>query len=228
MDFHVLRPEGVAIYVSRVPLQETTDAQEKLDVLKRMDESIPVAAHQLGNVEPNLVVFSCTTGSFLGGPGADRQIITEIKQQIDVEAVTTSTALVEAVRHLGIKRIDLLTPYNVEIGRMAACFLMEEVDGLVIENQHHMGVVGGVSKCRIPMAQVYKDARRVASCSSDALVIACTALQTLPVIDALELDLGRPVVTSNAATFWLAMRRLGIVEPYVGKGCRVDGLRCVE
>jgi len=228
MDFHTLKPEGVAVYVSRVPLQETTDAQEKLVVLRRMDEHIPDAAQQLTDVKPDLIVFSCTTGSFLRGQGTDDQIVAEIREVAGVEAITTSTALVESIRSLGCRKIDLLTPYNVEIGRMAADFLSQGVDGLVIAHQHHMGIVGGLAKCKVPPSRVYADAKEVASCSSDALVISCTGLQSVQIIDTLERDLGRPVITSNTASLWLAMRRLGIVEHYTGKGCLLGSLRCVK
>ena len=45
---------------------------------------------------------------------------------------------------------------------------------------------------------------------SDACLITCTDFPTLPVHEGLEKKLGVPVVSSNQATLWAALRRAGI------------------
>jgi len=50
----------------------------------------------------------------------------------------------------------------------------------------------------------------VALRGGDALVLSCTDLPTLEIHQALEETLGRPVVSSNQATFWAALRAAGV------------------
>jgi maleate isomerase len=40
--------------------------------------------------------------------------------------------------------------------------------------------------------------------------VSCTNYRTFEVIERLEADLGKPVVTSNQATLWDALRTLGV------------------
>ena len=45
------------------------------------------------------------------------------------------------------------------------------------------------------------------------LFLSCTAMASLTVVQALERDCGKPVITSNLASAWGVMRMLGLREP---------------
>jgi maleate cis-trans isomerase len=42
------------------------------------------------------------------------------------------------------------------------------------------------------------------------MLVSCTDFATLDLVPQLELELGKPVVTSNLATWWQALRTAGI------------------
>ena len=48
---------------------------------------------------------------------------------------------------------------------------------------------------------------------AEALVLSCTDIRAVEAIEALERDLRKPVVTSNQALMFCAVRRLGLVFP---------------
>lgn len=50
------------------------------------------------------------------------------------------------------------------------------------------------------------------------MFISCTGIDALDVIEALEQDLGKPVVTSNQAAYWMCFKMAGIGEPIEGYG----------
>jgi maleate cis-trans isomerase len=52
-----------------------------------------------------------------------------------------------------------------------------------------------------------------------------TGLPTLPVLQLLEQDLGKPVISSASAMMWLALRVAGVVQPIPGYG-RLLTLSC--
>ena len=54
--------------------------------------------------------------------------------------------------------------------------------------------------------------------NADALFICCTALRACRVIEAIETDVGKPVVTSNQALAWHALRLAGYNDPVRGHG----------
>ena len=65
---------------------------------------------------------------------------------------------------------------------------------------------------------------RVVHPEADGVFISCTAWRALEVVEELEQRLGKPVVTSNQATIWLALKRLGITTPIKGYGRLLETL----
>ena len=58
---------------------------------------------------------------------------------------------------------------------------------------------------------------------ADGVFISCTNLPTAPVIERLEAELGKPVVTSNQSTLWLGLRALGVTAAVPGAGRLLAG-----
>ena len=53
---------------------------------------------------------------------------------------------------------------------------------------------------------------------SEAVLIACTSFKTGPMIEPLEQDLGKPVITANQAVMWHSARLGGVRAPVPGMG----------
>ena len=60
--------------------------------------------------------------------------------------------------------------------------------------------------------------------SADAYFLSCANIQSIDVIEQLERDLGKPVVTSNQAALWCSLRTAGIRDDVSGLGAllRID------
>jgi maleate cis-trans isomerase len=71
---------------------------------------------------------------------------------------------------------------------------------------------------QIPSAEMYKLSRKANTDDADAMFISCTGLHVMDIIEILERDLGKPVVTSNQVTLWAALKKLGIHERIEGLG----------
>jgi len=54
--------------------------------------------------------------------------------------------------------------------------------------------------------------------NADAVLLSGTGLPTVGVLDLLEHDLGKPVISSNQASLWRALRLAGVREPVAGFG----------
>lgn len=52
----------------------------------------------------------------------------------------------------------------------------------------------------------------------DALVLLCTGLRTIPILEMLEKDIGKPVVSAVQATFWKCLRTIGVNGKMSGYG----------
>ena len=57
---------------------------------------------------------------------------------------------------------------------------------------------------------------------ADAMLLPCAAWRTMEVAAAIEAETGKPVITTNQATSWRTLRKMGIREAKPGFGRLLD------
>lgn len=210
-ELYRIVPPGISIHISRIPLKDVTK-----DSLLEMERHTIRAAMELSDADVDLILYGCTSGSLIGGPGFDRMISSKISEVTKRPAVTTATAVIEALETIGARRVVVATPYIDEVNEEERRFL--ESHGIKVMRIKGLGIKNNLDIGRIPPEEVYRFARSIYSEGADALFISCTNLRTIEIIELLERDLGIPVVTSNQASLWSALRRLGVRDRIQGYG----------
>ena len=119
-EFHKYAPEGVTVMTQRV-LFERVDPEG----LREMGGRIDSAAKLLATAHPDLVLFGCTSGSLIGGFGYDLELIKRMEGQCGAKALTTSSAVLMALKALGAKRVVVATPYVDRVNEIEKKFLEE-------------------------------------------------------------------------------------------------------
>jgi len=216
MEFHKLIPEGVSIHTSRCFLPEDKTPEDRIVSVIKMSEGLLEAAKRVSSVEPDIVVWACTVGSFIKGKGYDVDLIENIEKAINVPVITTSTAVSKAIHKLRVKNIAMATPYIDEINLKEKAFFEESIPGLRIVNMKGLEIVNNLPKGRLFPESAYLAAKEVDIDSADSIFISCTNWRTLEIIDILEKDLKKPVMSSVQATIWLTFKKLGLsnIEGY--------------
>jgi maleate isomerase len=79
-----------------------------------------------------------------------------------------------------------------------------------------LGIVPNLPKGELFPETAYLAAKEVNTEASDGIFISCTNWRTLEIINTLEKDMKKPVISSVQATIWLALRRLSLpnIEGY--------------
>jgi maleate isomerase len=221
-EFQRIVPEGVSVHATRVNVEQVSP-----QALARMEKALAGAARLLVAVNPDIIIFGCTSGSLIKGPGYDRRLSDKITRITGVQALTTSTAVVEALKILKIRKAAVATPYTEEVNRKEKEFL----EGYGIQVVRIKGMGCSKPARSYPLAAnpvslmglwdpslAYKLALDVHTPQAEGIFISCTNLRTLEIIDPLEKNSGKPVVTSNQASMAIALRRLGIRERISGFG----------
>ena len=201
-------PEGVSVHINRLESIETLKVPYTPAVAHERSQSpdLEASTRNLRIVAPTCVAYACTSGSFVGGFGHDRAIIERLGRVVDAPVTTTSTAMVGALRAMGLDRVAVAAPYLDELSERLRAFL--EASGFKVTDVRALNL--GQEFGAVPAAEAYRLARRADSPGADGVFVACTALPTLPVIERLEEDLGKPVITANQATMWEALRLSGV------------------
>jgi maleate isomerase len=175
---------------------------------------IAEAAGTFTLIKPAAVAYACTSVSFARGPGYDRTICERIAQAAGSPATTTATAMVAALRALGAQRVAVAAPYLDEVCARLRRFV--EASGLNVVSLENLNL-RGMAITEVTEGEVLALGKRADRREAQAIFLSCTNLRTFDVLEALEQDVGKPVVSSNLATMWHALRLAGLTP-------RLDGL----
>lgn len=201
-EFYRCLPEGVTAHFTRMEFKESTP-----EYYERMIEDVPSGARMLSHAGVSAIIFACTSGSLYGGLGYDQKIIEKIKEEIDVPASTTSTAVIEAFKTMGLRKISVATPYEDWVNELEKKFF--EGSGIKVLNIKGLGLKG-LDVCEVYPEEVYRFARTQYQEDGDGLFLSCMGLRTLEILSKLERDIGKPVLSSNQVTLWKLFRLCGI------------------
>ena len=214
-EYSRLMPEGVSVYPAPIvlPRGEVT-ASALTDMLE--GDGLERAAELLVWADVAAIVFACTTGSLVHGVGWDRALIDRIERASGRPATTTTTAVLEALRTIGATSLAVATPYLDELNRIERAFFEES--GFHVAGIAGLGCATDAEIGRLNPADAVALVERVDTPEADAIFISCTNFHCLPVVEALETRFGTPVVTSNQAGAWAALRRIGVEDAIPGYG----------
>ena len=215
-EFNMVVPEGVTCHYHRFRFLGGGETKAVLDDLKAAVDYIADASELITHVHPSVVVMAGTGVSFIGGYGYDQMLIQKMKERnSNLPTTTTSTAVIAAFQSLGVKKVSVAMPYIEDVARAAVKFV--EDNGTEVVNARWLNK-SGFDISLIPEDELYKLAVETDTPESDALFISCTSLHTFRLIEKLEKDLKKPVITSNQATIWHALRLAGIEDKINGYG----------
>lgn len=208
-DFHRHLPPSLTFHATRLYESETSTAST-LDNLDELVGSAPQAAKLLALIEPELIVFCCTSASLYKGSGWDKEVARMITDAAEIPATTTSTCVIEAHKALGLNEVFMITPYRDLTNQLEANFFKThgvEVTGFTSFNCDKSKDLGNIT-CEQIVQMALEN--RAAIEGAGGLFISCTALPAFDVIEHLEKELGVPVVSSNQATLWNTLRILKV------------------
>jgi maleate isomerase len=201
-------PEGVCLVETRTLLHDVT-----VDGLAETVKQVERAALELASAEVDVILHAGTAIAFFRGFGHDRELSERITATTGIKATTSLTAVVDALRTLGITRPAIATSYLAEIDtRLVEVLERSEFKVAAIRG---MGLKKSIDMGKVLPDKTYALAKEVARSAPDAdgILISCGNLRSFEAIEALEKDTGLPVVTSNQAGLWQALRMVGIHDP---------------
>ena len=194
-------PRGISVHVTR--LRMTGGNRLAFDqLLPRIEE----ATRALVDARCDVIAFHCTANSMEGGQDGEQQILATLSRAGAPHATTTITAIQRAFGVLGARRIVLITPYSATTTEHEAEFLRQA--GYDVPSAQGFALAGSDAYCATP-PQFWRDrAIEAARPDADAYLVSCANISVFGVIKELEARLERPVVTSNQAVIWDALRLL--------------------
>ena len=210
-DFFDIVPKDIAIHITRL---KTDDHTTNETLSKHIEYMADAASRIQPDVKPNVISYSCTSGSIIIG---EEKIMDEIKKGAPYAIpMTLVTGVVDALRELQIKKIVVGTPYLDEINTKEAEFLYKK--GFEIINIQGLNLTKGIEFGRVTPEYWKKFALELDDINADAIFLSCGGIRTVEVIHEIENITGKPVITSNQAQIWSCLRKAGIEDNIRGFG----------
>jgi len=204
-------PQGVGLHTTRLRLRSSNDEH-----INEMVSDVERGAEMLADAGVDLIVFHCTAASMFA-PGFDDGIIERIANATGKDATSTSKGCLEAFELFGAKNITLTTPYVQQTNDREVAYL--ESHNVNVLSETGAGITGdGAAMLAIEPEEWRRRVNTQDEPRSQAAFISCTAVRAIEAIEPIEADIDKPVITSNQAMLWHALRRLGIDDRPQGFG----------
>jgi len=206
-----MMPEGVTFHVTRMPLHADTSSEAGK---KALYSDIEKSTCDLAQAGLSVVAYGCTAGSMVQPPNQLTDFMSEVA---GVPAVATAGSIIGALAALSATKISIATPYHDALNTHEVEFLA--ANGVETLNISGLGIGADGPHEYIQIARTLAEKIKSHVISVDhpdaeAVLISCTDFPALGLIAELEDQLGKPVITSNQATFWGALRAAGIADKF--------------
>jgi maleate isomerase len=204
-------PPGIAPHFMRLRMTN----RYKRPLLELLP-SIVEAAALLMDSKCDIIVFQCTGTSMSGGVDMDAHVVSEIAKATKRPVISTASAVKAALAALGAKRLVFISETDQAGHDKKKQFLKEA--GYEILADKAATLSGTDEYCITPPRYWYDIVMSLRDDRADAIFISCANIQSIDVIEDLERDSGKPVVTSNQAALWCALRTLSFTDVVPGLG----------
>jgi maleate cis-trans isomerase len=173
----------------------------------------------------DVCIMACTATSFLKGKNWDRAFVAEGEKKMGVPVTTTTLSILEALGFLKKRRVAIASPWASDVNRRASEYL--EQSGLEVVHAYSEPIDRIRVNDQMPEF-AYSLAVKADVPNAEAVCIFATDLRSIEILSSLEKVLGKPVVSSNQAILFNALRILNHQQPITGFGSLLESPRINE
>jgi len=224
-EWWAMAPPNVSIHAARVTAKSPWPLEGDL---KR-------GAEQFAGMKLTAVVLGHTTSSIIGGKGWDEKMAADLANLTGTFATTNGLDMQAALKHSNMRRPFLVVPpwFNEANAAAGAAYLAERG----FKPAGHLSYDPGPGWRDVAPGEMYAKgmgfaqqieplhAQIRAACPADAdgVLIGGTGFRCVGIVEALERDLKRPVISANQASLWHCLRRSGVHSAVEGYGSLLRG-----
>ena len=209
-----LAPEGVSLHFQRMVAGGVPGSLEGQDERNRMMvDNIDSSVELLAMVKPDVIVVAHTATSYYLGREREADLLGRLEKSTGTRVVTAFGSVVRALARLDAHSIAFGAPYSVETTLEGKAHL--EAHGFKVVKFDNLK---GVTNIYDETAERAYRLARLIDAEDEVVFLSGTGMPTLAVLELLEADLGKPVISSASAMMWHALRLAGIGQPIPGYG----------
>jgi arylmalonate decarboxylase len=213
VDVYKISPDGIRIEGRALKVGKYTD-----DEFHRAEQAFADLVRDLARAPLDFLMVTGELFLSYKGPGSDRQILDMVKKITPTPASTVLTAVTGGCQALGLKRVVMATPFPEDQDERLVRFLAH--DGIEVVAFRGLGCPNADVIWELPPESGYDLATSLLRehPDVDGVYMPCNKWRIVSVIDRIENESGKPVVTNTQAWVWEALRAMGMKNPIPGYG----------
>ena len=211
-DMARMCPDGVGLSFTHMRMRKECTlanlAQMEHDIDDALSGFVPARD------DMDVLCYNCTSGSFVIGEDIIRAKLEAGRP--NVKGTTLMSGVVASLRALGIGKLSVGTAYTQDINELERIYL--ETQGFSVNAIEGLGLCTDLEMNRVSPGFLRDFAISLDRPDAEAIFLSCGALRSLEVVEAVEREIGKPVLCSNQASFWHCLRLTGINDRIEGFG----------
>ena len=211
-DFNdVIKNMDIDLFVNRIHCYFPLTSE---NLIKMSNTVTEVSEDILPNEKLDCVVYGCTSGTVAAGYENIKSKINKAKPEAKV--TTPSTAALNALKKMNIKKIAIFTPYSKILNDDVLSYFKKE--NFTVTSNSYFDITNDLDIGKVDPDYLYETLCNMDLGDADALFVSCTALPALSIIDKLEKKIDKLVLSSNQTLIWDTLRSVGYKSPIEGYG----------
>ena len=185
------------------------------DNLIKMAENVTeVSKDILPDEKLDCVVYGCTSGTIASGYDSIKNKINLAKPEAKV--VTPSSAAVNALRKMNVKKVSIFTPYSEKLNNDVVDYFKKE--NFIVTSNSYFDISYDNDIAKVDPDYLFEVITKMDLGEAEAVFLSCTNLPALNIVDKLEKKLNKIVLSSNQVLIWDTLQNIKKTEPVNGFG----------
>ncbi|HWP56601.1 MAG TPA: hypothetical protein VNL14_01800 [Candidatus Acidoferrales bacterium] len=218
-EFYRILPDGFMLLNTTGTIRRLID-----DHLEKQLQRIEEATLDLAENGADFIIIGGSPIFTRLGPGSDREIAAGLEAKAGVPVAAGMTCEIEALKHMGLKKIVVATPYPDKLTQRAADFLT--ASGIEVLKAEGLGIEKNSELSNQPEYAAYKIGKKLffSVADADGIFLPCNRWPTIESVLLLERETKKPALSSTLCNIWYALHRLHIREDLKGRGKLLESL----
>ncbi len=210
-------PDRFTFHSSRMRMKSVVKEE-----LERMDDDSLRCAMELSDAAVDVQAYACLVAIMSRGNGYHRTSVSRlhnatVENGSPTPTVSSAGALVEALHHLGAKKISIICPYMKPLTRLVVDYI--EAEGVEVKDYIALEIPDNLQVAAQDPSAPAELWKKLDTKGVDAIIAsACVQMPSLPAIEKIENASGIPTLSAAVATTWGILRELKLPTVAPGGG----------
>lgn len=204
-EYYVIMPRDFSFHFDRLSMTALTD-----EGIKAQTAEVAGASRRLADARMDLMLLCQTAASFWLGCEWDSKTKSAMKEATGAAAFTAAGTLIGALRAMSISRVSIAAPFPREVGDRTIQYIQRNL--IQVVGSSFLGIRDNAKIADIAPETVVQLVHAANHPDAEAVVVPGGNMPCMALVDRLECELGKPVVTTNQAGMWAILSHFSCQE----------------